>query len=420
MEEIVDDAADQLLSEDVDLMGDAYAAFRQSKDILSRAARTSNFLPRIFQELAIYQQGSVLSKLVSQALYQPSSMTSGPSDAVLDTSRSIAQSQKERLAQVSFCLLTLLSSSKTFAQYVLRDEEVARKVLRVCCLENLAASVWGASRADQEADSISRAHQLGLVSLEALVKFARASESFRRLMRDAEDLLPLLTFLLEDDFVKKMAVDVLARARLSVADLLMALALATDSQEWLIDKGFLGLLPKICETFKPTEHDEGQEHAAVLCSLIIFRLGKTPKLLCKMRDARVLQSLEPHLSLLDSRRPGTAEFIRMYFARSRESFLKLPEITTLWKLVRSRFASMPTVCSWDGCLETEDGEVLGIMVDKDYEGLREARLSKFSKCGRCGVATYCRYVRNMVCLPISKFDFAILLPGSAKHASACP
>jgi hypothetical protein len=65
MEETVAEFASRLLSDDLNTTTNAAAAL---KEAFSSRPAGSTYLPRLIQELAIYQQGSVVKKLMKQVL----------------------------------------------------------------------------------------------------------------------------------------------------------------------------------------------------------------------------------------------------------------------------------------------------------------------------------------------------------------
>jgi hypothetical protein len=118
METAVSEFASKLLSDDPIVVATTAAALQE----FTRTNPTGSPLSRIVQEVAIYQQGSVIKKLLRQMLagqhdldFRPASSDSGFLMATFDN-------KEGDLAQISLLLLTFLASSKPVAHFVLKRE----------------------------------------------------------------------------------------------------------------------------------------------------------------------------------------------------------------------------------------------------------------------------------------------------------
>lgn len=123
--------------------------------------------------------------------------------------------------------------------------------------------------------------------------------------------------------------------------------------------------------------------ATTACCVVLIRLCESRTCLSKLKEADALSILRPYSTLLNSKLPGVWDVFSRKLTGGKESFEQLPGAITksMWKYYgKAKLFSIPTVCSWEGCLET---------ADVDFE-----RGTQFSKCGRCAVAHYCRYLTN--------------------------
>ncbi|GAQ84040.1 hypothetical protein KFL_001730330 [Klebsormidium nitens] len=206
-------------------------------------------------------------------------------------------------------------------------------------------------------------------------------------MRDEEGLLPAVQSLFEDENIKHICenVNVYAAVRHGVIDLILSLTLAKDSQEWMIDKGFLTLLASICATDR---YDMEEIPATMSCATVLWRLCDSPTLSRKIKEAGELSSiLEPYSRLLNSKLRGVWDVFQETMRRrsGKASKVKAASVREIWKYNASKFIGIAAVCSWEGCSEGLDLSLAAFGLD--LEGLK--KIKKLSRCGRCGMAYYC-------------------------------
>ncbi|GAQ86467.1 hypothetical protein KFL_002910050 [Klebsormidium nitens] len=202
------------------------------------------FFPRLIQELAIYQQGYVVKKLVTQALGQSSLSGSETSENANSASSCAVAGSRTELAHASLSLLVSLSSSKAFALFCQDYEGVSEKLL-CCFVENLKLSKRPTVEEDASNTAKYIAQHLPAACLDGLILHARASEMFRQLIRAHKKVLPAVLSLFEDDTIKHLSDEGISQLRQGVTSLVMALAFAKDSQEWMIEQGYIRLLASI-------------------------------------------------------------------------------------------------------------------------------------------------------------------------------
>ncbi|GAQ90471.1 hypothetical protein KFL_006430080 [Klebsormidium nitens] len=389
MEDQVIDRASQLLSNDPRTLQQAHVALESTK---ANNPIGHTFFPRLVQELAVYQQGAVVKKLMSQALGQSSPTRAETSESVNDAFRrsTIAESGTE-LAQASLFALVSLSSSKAFALFCQDNLGVSEELL-CFFLENLKAARASTAVEDlfNTADYGADRGHLAAACLDGLIYHARASEKFRQHIRGHARVLPAVLSLFEDDTIKQMSNEVLVSVRQGVTSLVLALALPKDSQEWMIEQGYLRLLGSICGSGIRRRFDDGDKCPGG-CLFVILRLVENSALVRKMREARVLSIFDPYSRSVDSALPGVWQVVKeLLDDRCRISRAKVPK-PAIWSQAVKRMhdVDVPTVCSWEGCSEGEDqaSELLGEIDLEKY--LTETRRKKFSRCGRCAAAYYC-------------------------------
>jgi hypothetical protein len=152
----------------------------------------------------------------------------------------------------------------------------------------------------------------------------------------------------------------------------------------MIENGFLRLLASILRT---ANLDEEDRMATRSCCVVLTRLCDSRTCLSKLKEADdVLSILRPYSTLLNSTIPGVWDAFLRKLKSGEESFEQASGAIkkSMWKYYgKANMFNIPTVCSWEGCLET---------ADVDFE-----KGTRFSKCGRCGVAHYCRYLTNSFC-----------------------
>lgn len=363
METRVAELASKLLSDEFVTVMDGYAALAQPQ---SRGAPGSPVFPRLIQELAIYQQGSVLKNLLELVLEERNQIQFER----LETPGMFIsgfQSVRDGHAHIAYLALNILAASKSVAQFILRKEGAGAELLRNF-MEHLPRSEI---RQELQVASTRAPTPFLIPSLNGLLNYARASEHFRRLIRDADNLLPSLQLLLTAEVLQNISPEVCATIRRRVASLLFALILSKDSREWAIQQGYLGLLASIYST---ATHREDDEEAKAMCSFVLLCLidCDCPELVTQLKEAGFPSLLEPYASSVERFAPGLWNVFSTMFSDTPQEPFELP--SGLWKHVKAKTFEIPTVCSWEGCVESAS-----IFQE-----------TKFKRCARCTVAYYCR------------------------------
>ena len=375
MERTVAEIASKLLSDDLMTVTNASALLRQQHERLKSQGPTSS---RLIQELAIYQQGVVVKKLLKQVL-DSGSLVQKLTQLADNPGWFFApfDSETKGLGQISFFTLIFLASHRGAARFILKEEGTAEKLVGFL-LENLPN---GAAYRQQ---SINGMHPWTIPSLQGLANFSRASKNFRQAVKERDDLLPALQYLLEDAVVKQVTKkDVFSEVRKDLADLVLALTFAEDSQVWMVEKGYLKLLADVCRT-EPQDENGAESDGSTICSLTLLRLcDSSAACFKKMREVDALSILRDYSKTLEGiiPIPGLWENIfvpKMTGIKDGSRFSKLSEDSKgeIWSMTGACLSYVATVCSWEGCREKPELK-MG---------------TKFSKCGRCAVAHYCRYV----------------------------
>lgn len=383
MERTVAELASKLLSDDATNVLNALVQLKKRHTLRAQGPLTS----RLIQELAIYQQGAILKKLLKQVLDSGSLIESSTQADTPSSIQCAPDRRGEGLAQCSFFALIFLSSHKGAARLIVKDETTAVKLMRRF-MEHLPN---GAAYKRRKLNGV---YPYTVSSVHGLVHFSRGSKTLRQNVRDRGDLLPALQSLLSDSLVKQE--QVFTNLREDLSDFMLALTLAEDSQVWMVEKGYLQLMADVCRTELQDEHEDAED-ASALCSMALFRLCASPACVEKMKEIGAFSILSNCSERLDA--SAWNKFVlKMSGAEGDSRSSQVPKVCTLadkasyWKRAEATFAYTPTVCSWEGCTETADIETE----------------TKFYKCGRCAVAHYCRYVLRRKSLTGKKLRFTSL------------
>lgn len=391
MEDLVAKSASQLLS---DAPGTLQKVYERLVETKMTTPQGCTLFSRLVQELATYQQGAVVTKVLTQALSQSSPTRTGDSEDTNAASSFTFAKCSTELAHASLFCLVILSSSKAFARFCQEFKGVSEKLL-CCFLENIKIVSACAVKEDASNTADYGAYHLAAACLDELTSHAAASESFRQLIRGKKEALPALLSLFEGETIKHLNDAVIKIVRIKATELLLDLALAKDSQEWMIEQGYFRLLASLCGAGIGRRFDlsEDGDFCVQVSVIIILRFIESPVLIKKMREARVLSLLQPYSSLLDSEIPRAWDTIRgLLTGRDRISRSRLPKtLGLLNRIVKRTNVDVPTVCSWEGCSEAESSQTSYQLNDVDFERyLKETKRPKLSKCGRCAAAYYCR------------------------------
>lgn len=113
-----------------------------------------------------------------------------------------------------------------------------------------------------------------------------------------------------------------------------------------------------------------------------------------VREAGELSpELEPYSSSLNSKLNGVWN---LFQSTLRGRYWKASKIVAasaaiLLKYAVTKFIGVPLVCSWEGCSESEglDLGLANMRLDAEGEEMKKV-IRRLSRCGRCGMAYYCR------------------------------
>lgn len=264
MEGSVADYASKLLSDDMTILLNASKTLHEEIN-QSASSRVTTSTARLVQELAIYQQGSILKKFLKQIFEERKPLDSRPVESV--GFRFTVQDAREGVAHASYLAITSLTASKSAALFTLREEGIGATLLR-CFMENIPC--FQARQRNERLEIVGLNPLLG-PSLAGLVNYVRASEQFRRLIRGADSLLPSLQLLFLDEVIQKISPQALIKVMQMVAKLLLALVLQKDSQEWAIETGYIGLLASIFRGASRVQADDQSIEAVRTCMFVLLR-----------------------------------------------------------------------------------------------------------------------------------------------------
>jgi hypothetical protein len=270
MDTTVAEFASKLLSDDPTVLANTAAALKEFN-------RTNPIgsppFSRIVQEVAIYQQGSVIEELLRQILAGQHDLDFRPAGSDSSFLMATLDSEEGALAQISLLVLTFLASSKPVAHFVLSEEGAGERMMRFI-MKKLG------KRCSSDGASFQMPDPNLIPVLEGLVNFSRASKSFRQLMMQAcDDLLPALQLLLSEKVARDTPIKGFIQIRKNLATLIRDLSYFRDSQGWMVEKGFLGLLAGICETEK---YEQDENRGTFFCSVALLRLLESPDCVNKM------------------------------------------------------------------------------------------------------------------------------------------
>lgn len=366
MEIGIQSIAENLLSDEPLKLAIEVSRFKDLYAARDPASAAPNVLCRFVQELAIYSQGAVVRSLVKAVLVSQEE----PSDKY-----DVRQGQ-DAAALFSARILVHLAASRVVGNFCIRDERSAWGLLdhfveNLECLRdpNREKAQWRPS--ERRPGDLGMELWAAFFSTAGMVYFARASKLFRESMRTCDELLSVLEFCLSEDTLRTCGDITSMRRRLS--NIIEALSLTVDSQQWIIKQGFLKLVVRIYETAHLATEKDPQE----VCSMSVFRLSESSECLKLMRQRDVHSMLKPHAKMIE-RHYGIWPVLEDRLLGVVSVPLKASQtgLNDNWRHIQlDMYASgLPIVCSWRGCSVPAEN-VSG---------------TKFSKCSRCQVAHYCR------------------------------
>lgn len=349
--------ASQLLS---DNSYELTMAMLKGPELREAEAAGSPWPPRLLQEVAICKQGIVVEKLMMQILAGKDRAGSGPGYAFeLEGGNS--------LGFASMGALTMVTMSRPAAHSCLTLHEGFEQRLFVMFLENAelirAAPEW-------DSDPLMYAS----FGIELIANLARVSATLRQSMQQSPSFVPLLEYLVSVEHANKGRPEAITGIRTQTARLMLVLSVSPDCQEWFRISGLVRVIITICETVKPGAKGE----AVMACLVALLKMSESSEGLKVLRAQSallaILKRITKKLSSLcpDLWRPlegrlfqGQDGSVPAFGAGDKE----------IWKLARKTgFNGMAVTCSLANCT-TKQEYLSG---------------TKFSKCGRCGVAHYCR------------------------------
>jgi hypothetical protein len=319
------------------------------------------YFSRLVQELAIYKQASFIQTLLKQALLYTNAMSSldAANQASLEGTLEICR------AFASFSILTKFASRKAVAQYCVRSQEVAQRLVEICRKNLPRKRIPERSMASIQIWDPD-------CGLEGLCNFARASKLIREEMRISADLLPSLEYLLSAEYAGQVDRETCLGSRKTVAKLVEALTMWEDRRSWMIELGYVKLLADVYRT----AHLQQDEVPTTAASFALIRLRACPMSTELMKAHGVHRFLKPHSKIIDSISPGFwKDLERRILAGVEDGPRALKAYKDSAKITRCMTYVTPTVCSWGGCTLK-----LGFEMDA----------IKFKKCARCSIAHYCR------------------------------
>ncbi|GAQ83345.1 hypothetical protein KFL_001440320 [Klebsormidium nitens] len=357
MDSIVDKAALGLLSDQtsdikgaMEVLDNLWLAPKTKRDFVRFA--------RVIQELAGYEQGRVMKKLMSNWLSR------------YDDSCEFGL-QQEFLCGLTSTVLPKLTTSKVAAQVCLTGEgtvenlvfEFARKFTRI--LYDQATPLEAS------------------LTFQAFSNFSQASKLFRKSMQALGlNPLPPIHKVLAGEYLKQASeIDIFA-LRESLARMIEALSLSGDSRLWLIDAGYIYIIAELYRTRMQGDRFDVLSR----CNIALLRLISSEDSLERLRQSGFLSTLEPLSTVLKEGIRGTDfwELVKGKLTNSKDGQkfrdFTLPVTHPAWKNFKRSVFSTPVVCSWKECEAMEYTESM-------LEHLEHA--SALSRCGRCGVARYC-------------------------------
>lgn len=325
---------------------------------------------RVVQEIAIYRQASVIKELGNH-LFQEQDNLEALHDALIRSFQEkfhdgepgqilppiiVPDAMDPHKQAASILVLSRLATSKVVAQAFLSGERVVERMMHIF------------SRKIERLGTFTLSSTEMMHMFQGIANFAYASKVFRQgLQASGIDFLPAVRALMSEDDSLANEAEICASVE-AVAKLIETLSLSPDSRLWMIDAGYLHILAELYETKR-------QGSFVIRCAFALLRLLDSRECLTKMREMDVLSLLRPLSEVLKARVPPIWSQIENELSNdgdgkknSRDTFP-----WPLWKALRKLESVTFTVCSWKDCSAFESHVV-----------------AAFSKCGRCGVAPYCR------------------------------
>ncbi|GAQ86952.1 hypothetical protein KFL_003220140 [Klebsormidium nitens] len=381
LDQTVERCASMLLLEDLNQIKAGrklLEAVRHSPDL------SNDDFSRVAQEVAAFQGGAVMSRFLS--FVTPASV----SRLYLPGADSQLEGLKRFLhATPALCHLT---GSKIVVDRFLRDDTGTIQKVRAenvhIQLMNQVTQVVDVSERMKSSMFNPLEIMTFLASLECLSNFARASKTFRDVMKEPTEqrkTFEQFSDLRSSKNLAKMTAGSSLRLRLGLACLAASFAFAEDSQLWAIDSGLLKLLAAIYEASPLRELCKRNQRGGspvYRCNKILYRLLTLEATTEKARAHNALEGFRPHRRKMNAAEPELALW-RDYFGPRLQGtrVVEKEELSELqsaenWKHAEEVYSAMfqtPVVCSWKLCAAG-----------------REPVLGKgFSMCARCHVARYC-------------------------------
>ncbi|GAQ83032.1 hypothetical protein KFL_001330150 [Klebsormidium nitens] len=326
---------------------------------------------RLAQELAAYQGGIILKRLLDGAVTQKDPERQ-------DTDLVTTEFLYARCCQA----MGSLSSSKVVVDRYFNKSWESPEGRRVCKCIFLDLSGHLLTRAREIERGQSHLNLFAdawvLAPLECLANFAAHSKVFRQAMKDAceeRTLFDRLGFLLSAGIQRTLSRRNAQRIRVLMADVAVTLAFSADSQLWALDRGVLKLIAAVYAV-SPGDHRQdalGWEGSpAFLCNAVLLHLLPTESAAEKLRAHNALDGFRPH-----RRKMNDAAIPELDLWKYFEGKLQGRPVPTIPRDAQTRSLDVradgaPIVCSWKEC--TAGPEPPG---------------TAFKRCAGCQVSRYC-------------------------------
>lgn len=326
---------------------------------------------RTLQELAVYEKGAILRKLLQQLPTNLEECLAGMDR--MDASHLLGHS--------AFAFIIKMCCSDVLALALLKQDGAAEQLC------SLFSSALLLGRNESETFQVKDLGSFALEAfqsmitwgLEGLFNFAVISREFRDTIRTAS-VFPAMLFLLK--VYGSMPPDESFKLNQTmITNFTIALALSPDSIEWVAgDPGFVELL---AGGFTCVERQYGQKLRSdtvelELCTFVLMRLFDSTEAFRKLKECGAVEIFEPCSKTIDLAFPERRSMWAWMKSAIINNDVEIPRavrnrLKLLWKQRKAASTGAPTVCSWEHCTaEPQSAERL------------------LSVCGGCGVSRYCR------------------------------
>jgi hypothetical protein len=348
-----EELAEMLTSEDIETV-------RLGISVLERMIHMydierSEFAEQVLHDLAFLKDGVVLKILMERMLFG--------TDEELQDLHAWYPHNKAACAGYELAFVSL-SAVQTLA----RSRHIAKLLIRTLNgnTEKLVHRAIACARVDPHVIKRSYVYNLSARAIVCLTNFSYNSRKIRNILRTERSIFNVLLQLLSHERLRCLEPDSALDTRTAISRFLMILALHPDTQQWVVEQGFVRVSARICEA-SPADKDEGVSGCKIALILLLLNDDRRAQL----KENGALKVFQPFSTMLQRSAPVNYPW---WVLKEQLEGKKILGNEGYIRKKTEEFFDLVKVCSWSGC-ETREKYVPHL---------------KLRRCARCSRAEYCR------------------------------